>query len=409
MTTPPEIPELTVSFESPRAASDAFARELGRGAVFIPEASLTEIPAAGSKVRLVLRFLFSGGELPVEGEVVTALPEGIRSAGGTPGVAVAVAESGPDLRRRIEAETGLELPEAEEPPRHILSNDPRFAARTPVTLELDGRRFTAETLDISHNGLLALLPGIDLSEGAMLRIIVAHPRGAEPLEIDGRVVNATRCEHGVMAHGIQFQYGLDRFEEVGAFVEALSGHQHARNLATISGSLRDNPLEDVIETFSSASPTGTVRLTKGSEDGKIVYRDDTIVSVTCGLVSGAKALGRMFGWRDASFEFESEAEVLDVADAPLPLTSVVLAASVERDELARLDLGSIDDDSVFEIDTELRGALESSLDDLGRELVANIELGFPMGALLDILPISDARIYQQLAGLIEAGIVRPVA
>ena len=192
------------------------------------------------------------------------------------------------------------------------------------------------------------------------------------------------------------------------FVEALSGHEHARSLATISGSLRENPLENVIETFSSAAPTGTLRLSRGTEEGKIVYRDDTIVSVTCGLVSGAKALGRMFGWDDAVFEFEPEAEVLDVADAPLPLTSVVLAASVERDELARLDLGSVDDETVFTVDAEQRRTLESSLDDLGRELVTHVEMGFPVGALLDILPISDAVIYQKLAELIEAGIVRPV-
>jgi Tfp pilus assembly protein PilZ len=409
MSTPPDILELTLAYESPRAASDAFTQELGRGAVFISSADLDEVPAPGTKVRLVLRFPFSGGELNVAGEIVTALPRGIRNAGGTPGVSVAVSEGASELRRRIEAETGLELPVVIEPPRHTLAADPRFAARTQVTLEHDGRRFTAETLDISYNGLLALLPGIDLSEGSAMRITVEHPRGGPPLELDGRVVNATRCEHGVMAHGIQFQFSLDRFEEVSAFVDALSRHQHARALATLAGSLRDNPLEDIIETFSSSCPIGTLRLANGAEDGKIVYRDDTIVSVTCGLVSGAKALGRMFGWRDATFEFEPEAEMLDVADDPLPLTSVVLTASVERDELARLDLGSIADETCFAVDTALFQTLEGSLDDLGRELVANVEMGFPVGALLDILPISDASIYQKLAELIEAGIVRPDA
>lgn len=407
MNAPPDILELTLAYESPRAAADAFARELGRGAVFIPGADLDEIPAAGTKVRLVLRFPFSGGELTLAGEVVSSLPPGIRSAGGTPGVAVAVADSEEKLRRRIETETGLALPPIVDRPRHALSSDPRFAARTPVTLEHEGRRFSAETLDISRNGLLALLPGIDLSEGTPLRIRVEHPRGGAPLEIDGRVANATRCDYGVMAHGIQFHFSLDRLEEVGRFVDELSGHEHARNLATLAGSLRDNPLEDVIETFSSACPTGTLRLMRGSEEGKIVYREDSIVSVTCGLVSGAKALGRMFGWRDASFEFDPEAETLDVADAPLPLAPVVLTASVERDDLARLDLGSVDDETVFTVDADRLAFLEPTLDDLARDLVGNVEMGFPVGALLDILPISDCRIYQKLAELIEAGIVRP--
>jgi Tfp pilus assembly protein PilZ len=272
MSAPPDIVELTLCYESPRAASDAFAQELGRGAVFVPSADLAEVPETGAKVRLVLRFAFSGAELALEGEIVTTLPPGIRSAGATPGLAVAVSESEPELRRRIEAETGLAMPVVEEPPRHALSSHARFAARAPVTLECDGRNFTAETVDISRNGLLALLPGIDLSEGSTLHITVEHPRGGSPLELDGRVVNSTLCDHGVMAHGIHFEYSLDRVEEVGSFVDALSGHEHARSLATIAGSLRGTSLEDVILTFSSSARTGTLHLTRGSEEGKMVFR-----------------------------------------------------------------------------------------------------------------------------------------
>jgi hypothetical protein len=117
----------------------------------------------------------------------------------------------------------------------------------------------------------------------------------------------------------------------------------------------------------------------------------------------------MFGWRDASFEFEPEAEVLDVADAPLPLTSVVLAASLERDDLARLDLASIGDETTFVVDTELLDTLEVDADDVGHALVENAKMGFPMSALLDLLPVSDSLIYQKLAELIEAGILRPEA
>jgi len=50
--------------------------------------------------------------------------------------------------------------------------------------------------------------------------------------------------------------------------------------------------------------------------------------------------------------------------------------------------------------------VESSLDELGRELAENAGLGFPLGALIDILTASDARIYKALAELIEAGVLR---
>ena len=66
----------------------------------------------------------------------------------------------------------------------------------------------------------------------------------------------------------------------------------------------------------------------------------------------------------------------------------------------------VDDESVFAVDGERLASLEATLDELGHDLVENVEMGFPVGALLDILPISDALIYQKLAELIEAGIVR---
>lgn len=397
---------IPLSYDTPRAALDAFAAELGRGAVFIPG---DDGPAVGSKVLLVVSFPFSGGEVEIEGEVVTALTEAVRSAGGTPGVAVALCEGDAELRRRVEAQTGLELPRLRTSEDRTFGRSVRFPARTRVTLEAAGRHFQAETLDVSYNGLLALLPGVDLSEGEELRVTVEHPRGGPPLEVKGSVVNATRCDHGVMAHGIKFEYALERYEEVSLFVDELRGHQHARSLVTVAGSLAHNPLEVVIETFASVSPKGTLRLSRGEDEGRIVYEDDRILSATCGLVSGAKALGRMFRWTDAGFEFEPERAELDVADDPLPLRSALVSAAVERDELARLDLSGVDEEGSFQVDESRLAALEDHLDELARELAANAEMGFPLAALLDILPASDARIYQALAELVESGVVAPAA
>ena len=53
----------------------------------------------------------------------------------------------------------------------------------------------------------------------------------------------------------------------------------------------------------------------------------------------------------------------------------------------------------------LLGALEPTLDDVGRELSENALMGFPLGAMLDMLSFSDARIYKALAELIESGIL----
>ena len=54
---------------------------------------------------------------------------------------------------------------------------------------------------------------ISLGEGTPVRVHLVHPRTAATLAFDGRVANQTRCDHGVIAVGIEFQYALDRVDE----------------------------------------------------------------------------------------------------------------------------------------------------------------------------------------------------
>ncbi|HXV37450.1 MAG TPA: DUF4388 domain-containing protein, partial [Myxococcota bacterium] len=181
---------------------------------------------------------------------------------------------------------------------------------------------------------------------------------------------------------------------------------HARKLAAISGSLAETPLETVLETFSSVSSSGTFRLTRGDERGKIVYQDGEILYVTIGLLSGAKALDRLFTWSDAQFEFRPEVEPMDGMRGRLPLTPAVLAAVVARDELRQLELADFDLDATFTLDEARLDAIASALDAVSAEIVENARMGFPLGALLDMLTCSDARILKSVADLIEAGVLK---
>lgn len=394
---------LFVAFASSEELCDAFERELAHGALFVP--TLAALPA-GRQVKVTLLFKFCGAQLDLAGEVVTALPPQISRAGATPGLSVQLAEPLQKFRERIEANTGVSLPDPDPAVIHTQRRQPRFPARSPVEMLVAGRKFSAETVDVSYNGLLALISGVDLGEGTELSVLITHPGGGETLSLDGKIANQTPCDHGVMAVGIQFMYDLSRVDEVAAFVDDLRGFQHARSLATVTGSVKDAPLETMLETFSASASAGTLRLTHGTETGKLIYQGDEILHVSTGLVSGAKALGRMFTWTEAQFEFEPRIEPLDGNETRFPLQSAILSAAVERDSLARIDLGKLDPDASFAIDEERLSAVESSLDELGRELAENAGLGFPLGALIDILTASDARIYKALAELIEAGVLR---
>jgi hypothetical protein len=397
------VSSLSVTYETPGELQEAFARELFSGAVFVPLAD--RLPTR-RLVNVTFHLSFSEARLGVEGEVVASLPSHIARAGAAPGVSIQLAEAPAELRRRFELASGIKLTEIDWRPAAYARAEPRFPAQAPVRIEAQGRHFSAATGDVSYNGMLVLLPGLDLGVGTEVRTEIEHPQSGEKLELEGRIVNQTRCDHGLMVVGVKFRYELGRVDEVARFVDGLRSFHHARSLATITGSLQHTSLEAVLETFSSSSNAGTLRLVSGEQQGKLAYQDGEILYATTGLVSGAKALGRLFTWADAQFEFKAEVEPMDDAGGRLPLESAILAAAVQRDELARLDLRALDADMTFLVDEERLAAVERTLEDMGREVTENSRMGFPLGAMLDMLPCSDALIYKTLTELIEAGILR---
>ena len=397
---PEGVAKLSVDYPARDEFEAAFARELFGGAVFVP--TLERLPS-GQRVRVTFDLLFCETRFALDGEVVASLPAPIASAGGAPGVSVQFLEPPAELRERIERASEIQLGEA--PPRH--ANFPRaelrYPAQAPVLLEIGGRRLSAEMGDVSYNGMLALLPAVDLGDGTSLRVAIEHPRNRERIELDCRIANQTRCNDGVMVLGLKFDYELDRIDDVARFVDDLRSYHHARTLATVSGSLVDTPLETVLETFASVSESGTLRLTRGDERGKIAYQNGEILYVAIGLLSGTKALDRLFTWDDAQFEYRPEVEPMEGIRGRLPLAPAVLAAVVARDELAQLDLGSFDPNVTFSINPERLEIVASALDEIGREIAEHARMGFPLGAMLDMLASSDARIYKAITELIEAG------
>ena len=280
-----EIACLSTVYKTHEEFQQVFARELLSGAVFVP--TLDELPA-GRKARITVDLLFCAVRLELNGEVVASLPAPIASAGASPGISVQLSETPAELRQRIEQVTGITLSEGQSSPDSFPRVEPRFPASAPVLLEVNGRELSAETGDVSYNGMLALLHGVDLGLETKLTVRIEHPRTGEKLEVEARVVNQTRCDNGVMAVGMQFVYELERIEQVARFVDDLRSFHHARNLATVSGSLVSTPLETVLETFASASSAGTLHLMRGDDVGKIAYQDGEIVYATVGLVSGTK-------------------------------------------------------------------------------------------------------------------------
>ena len=394
--------QLSLAFESERELRDAYDGDLAHGAIFMPTRESLE---PGMLVECKLDMTFGGTCLSIPGEIVGVIPAAMARAGAVPGASVLLDERGTTLRKRLEQASGLDLRAVEPEKSGVARTATRLMAEGDVIVECQGRSFSGETVDLSHDGMLVLLNGIDLGENRSVRLRLIHPKSGASIEIEGQVAHQARCDYGVMAVGLQFQYALDRVDEVTGFIDDIHGLQRAEKLASISGSLEATSLDAVLETFAGISRAGTLTIQQSWNEGQIAYEDGQILYALTGLVSGAKALGRMFAWADARFEFRPEVATFDRVQKPMQLTSAVITAAIERDEIARLNLQDVDLASTFETNVDRLEQLRSDLTDVQLELLDQARVGFPLGVILDILTSSDAAIFRALAELVESGIL----
>lgn len=378
-----------------------YTSDLAQGAVFLP--NVVE-HAAGDLVRIRFFFDFGGTSLELPGRVIVTIASTMAFVGAVPGCSVQFDAGGDPLRVLFEGATGLSLPPLDAMNPHPTRSAARFPAHAEAIIEIADLSFVGETVDISYNGMLVVLSGVNLSVHARLNATLVHPSG-ERLSLQAKVMNCARCDHGKVAIGVQFLFSMDRVDEVVAFVDSLRGFHHARELGAIGGSLSETPLEAVLETFSTIANSGTIRIERGTAEGRIAYCDGQIVLATTGLVSGTKALGRMFSWVDARFAFERGIGDIGGESSAIPLDSAIVAAAIQRDELAFLDVSVLSAETVLEIDEERCLIAKADLAGLRAELVENARMGFPLGAILDILPADDAEIYKALSGLVSDGVL----
>ena len=394
-------PELVLRYETREDLSAGFERELLHGAAFV---STPEPPEAGADVRLAIELPFREERIVFAARVVAPRPAPLAEV--APGVSLQLEIAPDELRRQLERAADVTLPEPDPTPPGKTPRAPRFQAVAPVRIVVDGEPLHGRTANLSYNGMLALVQGAELANGTRLALRIERAADEEALELDGIVANQTPCDGGVQALGVHFVYDLDRFNEVSHFVDTLRGLHHAHELAALSGSLDEVPLETVLQTVAGGSTEGTLVLQRRGEEGRIAYREGVILHATTGLETGERALARLFCWGDARFELRPEAIVPDGESQPMPIDSALLVAAVERDELARLDMDGLDPDTVFEVDEALHAALAESLDPVSAELVANAAIGFPLVTLLDMAEASDTQVYKAISELVDAGVLR---
>ena len=114
----------------------------------------------------------------------------------------------------------------------------------------------------------------------------------------------------------------------------------------------------------------------------------------------------MFRWKQGRFEFHHDLQLTGEADPPQPLTAAMMSASVQMDEMARLDDGRLNATDTFEMAPERAEAPRDSLSDVESEVLDYAADGFNVGSIFDVVAKTDAEIYKALAALLEGGWIK---
>ena len=281
----------------------------------------------------------------------------------------------------------------------------RSGSDADIRIDSGEGRFWGVTANVSYEGVLALLWRATIPVGTAVRTVLSSPAVELELPVDGKIVHRTRCSDGMVAHGIQLQYPANRIEEVMSFIDFLQAFDRARRLVAITGEIDEAGLGAILEMFVNTAPAGTMTVSRGEEEGKIVFSDNEILHCSLGIVSGLKALSRMFRWKHGRFEFHHDLQLTGDADAPQPLQAAMMSASVQMDEMARVAGGVLDSAGTFEIVLEQAETLRDSLSDVEREVLDYAAEGFNVEAISDVVAASDAAVYKALSTLLDGGLI----
>jgi hypothetical protein len=84
----------------------------------------------------------------------------------------------------------------------------------------------------------------------------------------------------------------------------------------------------------------------------------------------------------------------------------MVRASVQLDEMARLEGQSLDSGDTFEFVSERMADLQDSLTDLETEVLGYAVDGFTVEAICDAVAEGDVEVYKGLSTLLDAGLLR---
>jgi hypothetical protein len=176
---------------------------------------------------------------------------------------------------------------------------------------------------------------------------------------------------------------------------------------SMSGSIQDIPLADVLQWLATSRKTGMLRV-RGTSIGEMFLRQGRVyyarIQGSAGLPA-QKALLRMMGWAEGTFELDNNTVEPDGDELSVSLEHILMEAARMQDELAHLaerfgvPTGRID--LTLPSPIPWRGLPAAQLD-----IVQSIVEGWPWAQILDRLPADDVELTRAVIEMRKQKLVR---
>jgi hypothetical protein len=277
-------------------------------------------------------------------------------------------------------------------------------ARVPIRVEGGEEPFEGHTRDLSQTGVLVAMPGRGIEVGQYVNLTLRHPETGDELEVGGTVVRLIETDGEVSAVGVHFDPSQERRGELERFVEEIQTVEHSRRLGGITGSIAEVGPQNLLQMFGTSSPAGTLTLRRGQQEGVIGFEGSLMRYVQLGGATGMKALVRLLGWKDGTFEFHARLDPIETAEAPLPLDAALLEGLHQLDELGRMDRGRFPPEASVRVGSGA-GAAGQNPTKLEAAVLELARAGFTVQRILEVIPEPDLDIYGTLEFLVDAGAI----
>jgi hypothetical protein len=166
-------------------------------------------------------------------------------------------------------------------------------------------------------------------------------------------------------------------------------------------------ISDLLQILALNGKDGTVRLSRGGDDGRIEFVGGRIIDAKAASSRGTKALYRMLSWSDASFRLmarEGEAPERTIVGAT---STVLMEGVVSLDEWIRWAELLPGSEARLALADDARAKLAGhTLRPVEYDVLARAKAGATVASAIDDSPHTDALVAEAICTLLARGIVR---